>query len=499
MKKTLCLILALVMILSVALVGCQGETETKTGGGAPSTAPVQDQNDVFDAPIKKLNREFTIIRRDTSAKHLTCNEVWADKVTGDKINDAVYSRNSKLQEIYGITVKDVPCGDISSTYKVALTSGDYVGDVMLHTLNHLKGFANAALLVAWSSLDNIDLNKNWWNSNCANGITIGDKSFFINGDGATLDDRATWAMFFNKTLVSNAQLQSPYELVESGDWTVTKMLEYMNALSEDKNDDGKVTFASNQDIVGYAGETYNNYVHMAAGNITLGNIAADGTITIPDDPKREVQDAWAALKPLLTSPNRYVESGSANFQNNLVAFCGVNLGVIINFPDSGVDFGVLPFPKLTKEQDGYYTAPSFAQLAIFALPRTVENDEKKDWEANGFSSASEQVAYMMEAFAYLSRDTVTPAFFEQVLAKQSVRDTESVKNLERILDKDHIVYDVVALMNFGSIGYTLFTGRNTAKQMANDLKYDEFTSTYQSRVEGARTALEEYLLIQELT
>ena len=100
---------------------------------------------------------------------------------------------------------------------------------------------------------------------------------------------------------------------------------------------------------------------------------------------------------------------------------------------------------------------------------------------------------MMEAFAYLSVNTVTPAFYDQVLLKQSVRDVESQKNLAMVLDKDHIILDPVLLFNFGSIGYSLFyEGTPTANANANDLAWENFVASYSSRVAAAREALKEY-------
>jgi hypothetical protein len=132
------------------------------------------------------------------------------------------------------------------------------------------------------------------------------------------------------------------------------------------------------------------------------------------------------------------------------------------------------------------------------MPKTVANDERRDWEANGFSSAEEQVAYFMEAFAYHSIDTVKPAFYDQVLLKQTAQDMESRTYLEMILDPNNIILDPLVLFNFGSCGYTVFYLLTPTETFSNDLTYENFTSNYESRVDGARTALAEYLLIQEL-
>ena len=499
MKRIICLVLALIMVFSLALVGCQGDTETKTGagageGGGNNQATTSDPNSIYDAPIKKLNREITIIRR-SGTSHLAANEIYAESITGEKLNDAVYSRNAKLTELYGITFKDAL---VTDNLKTELTAGEYMGDIIFHVINTLKSYANSGLLVDWASLDNIDLNKNWWNQNLATNVNIGGKSFFITGDAATLDDRATWALFFNKGLVADAQLESPYKLAERGEWTVTKMLEYVNAVAENKNDDG-VAHTLNTDIVGYGCSKFSNWAHVAGAGQYISNIAADGTITIPEEPKRELLDALSALKPLLTSTNRYNSAATTPFKNGTLGFCSVNLASIVGLPDSSVEFGVIPYPKVLPNQSGYYFTVSHAQFGVFVMPRSVDQDARKDWEANGFATAYEQIAYVMEAFAYHSIETVKPAFFEQILAKQTVRDVESIHWLEVTVDPKNCILDPTCLFNFNKLGYQIFYDLNpTADTFVDDISYDNFVSNYKERCEGAKTALEEYLLITEI-
>ena len=92
---------------------------------------------------------------------------------------------------------------------------------------------------------------------------------------------------------------------------------------------------------------------------------------------------------------------------------------------------------------------------------------------------------------------ITPAFYDQVLSKQAVKDAESAKYLDLALDTDHIILDPFALFDFGDIGYQLFYDMSPSSGMANDLSYDNFVSTYTSRVDAARTALQDYITITE--
>ena len=123
-----------------------------------------------------------------------------------------------------------------------------------------------------------------------------------------------------------------------------------------------------------------------------------------------------------------------------------------------------------------------------------------DYEANGFESGQEQAAYFLEAFGYYSMGTLDVAFYEQVVKHQAVRDEESIEMLDLALKNK--LYDPVVIFDFGKIGTTLFKevgsvgGRVAGAGEAvkgSDANYDTLVSTYQSRVDAARKALNNYI------
>ena len=498
MKKLICLILAITMIFSMLLIGCAKDEEKKTAGGAGEvvTQETKDTSRIYDAEIKKLNRTFTFIVREASATHLNTNEFYAESLNGDKINDAVFTRNSKMNEVYGTELVEIRDTALQTNYKDSLISGEYVADFLFTGVSAMKNLGNANLLVNFYDLTQLNLNKAWWNKTMTDSLAINNKAFYVTGDCATLDDRATWIMIFNKDIITNAGLESPYKLVNEGKWTIDAMYKYMQDTSV-PGDDGIFQYNKEGDIIGYCGETFNNYVHVAAANLYIGAKSADGLITIPDQPKQEIVDAWSALRTLLTSNMRYMSGGSTAFLKGWATFSGLNTAVITKWAAQEVNFGILPFPKVYESQTGYYTAPSYAQLGVISIPQTVEADASKDWLKNGFASAAEQCAYYLEGFSYWSMNILTPAFYDQVLSKQSVSDADSAANLALTLDTKQIVYDPVAIFNFGKIGYAVFSacGADASTMAGDTTKHDELVSTYTSRVDAARTAIEDFMNI----
>ena len=493
--KALALALAALMLL-LPLAGCGAggkEEDEDPGVNVVVDTKEDDKSAVYDAEIHDMHgHEFWFIVGTTTVTHLNTNEVYAEELNGDKINDAVFKRNSVLQEKYNCKILEERNAEPAKAVKEQLIAGEYQYDYIYTGISSLRPLSAAGLLCDFYSLDQIDLDKSWWDRNMIDGLAIAGKAFYVNGDAGTLDDRASWIMFFNKDVIDKYHLESPYELVRAGKWTVDKMVEYMIATADDLNGDGVMEIGV--DRFGYTGERLNNWYHVAACNARLSLVSKNGDINIPGSVNEDVLRAWAKLRPLLTSKVRVAaDAGGGNrFRNGLATFFACNAGIVTTL--SNVNFGVLPMPKYDEEQEEYWTSIHSGWTYGYAIPTVT--DSATDYAENGFASGREQAAYFLEAFAYHSVDTLTVAYYEQVVKHQAVRDDDSGEMMDIALKNK--LYDPVVIFNFGSIGTTLFQqagselGGATAA-VGSDANYDTLVSTYESRVEAARKALNRYV------
>ncbi len=496
MKATriLSLILALLMLsTSFLFVACGNEEEGKGGGGnVVINTEEEDVSKKYDAEIKNLNGHvFHFLTRGTNpSSHLATHAVYAEATTGDKVNDAVYARNAQLAEKYNCTITEERYSNPGASARESLIAGDYIADFIMGTASQTRTLASAGLLVDFNTLENIDLTKAWWDQNAMAGMNVGGKIFFITGDAATLDDRASWIMFVNRDIIEQYDANlNLYDVVKKGEWTLELMAKIMNETAQDKDGDGQVTKIGT-DLFGYTGERGNNWFHVAAQNVTLSKISPSGDFEIPAVPKPELLAAWEAAKPVITSPNRIVSDSSGYFKKGLSTFYACNVGTMLNGGDATISVGFLPFPKQNVEQDDYYISMSYIQLGSYCIPYTVEQAE--DWETNGFKSGAEQCAYFLEAFAYYSMQILTPAFYDQVILKQSVRDSESAEMVEMALKNK--VYDPVVGYGFGSLnGCFTEAGSPEAGVAGTDIYFDTFGSLYEARYKAGRKALNDYI------
>ena len=497
-KRILSLLLALVMVFALlAVVGCGEEDPKNTkGSGIDNTAEAEDANSKYDAEVKDLKgHTFYFLSRTTTHKHLDTNEVYAEELNGDKINDAVFKRNTTLEQTYNCHIQETRETDVLAAVKEPLIAGEYCYDFIYAGSTNLRNLAGSNLLVDLNTLENLHLEKTWYDQNLRKGLTIAQKLFYINGDAGTMDDRSTWIMFFNRDFVEKFKLENPYDLVAKGEWTVDKMYEMSEAMVQDKDGDNVMTIG--KDVFAYLGEDNNNWYHVAACDCRLSSFTENGDVYIPATVNDDVLDAWAKLKPLLTSPNRDVSDSGSRFRKNLAGFYGINCGALLNFEETTINFGVIPFPKKNVEQTEYWTSISAGWCSCYAIPVVADGNEEA--AAAGFASGREMAAYFLEAFSYYSVDTLTPAFYDQVLKRQMIRDTESSEMLDLALKNK--VYDPVVLYNFGSIGSIFKScGSNgsggtggTPNAVGTDVNYDNLVSTYEARLDAARKALNNYL------
>ncbi|MBR3836847.1 MAG: hypothetical protein IKJ74_01765 [Clostridia bacterium] len=487
--KILSLILAAIMLCSCFLVACGGDDGKKGDGGEVilNTNEV-DQSKVLDLEKKTFNgHEFRFMSRKTSHYHLDTHEIYAEELTGDKLNDAVFTRNAQLEKEYNCKITEEKTSSPASAAREPLMAGEYVADFLFDEARLLRNLAASNLLADVAKCENVNLEKAWYDENGLNGLNIGGKVFFVVGDAACLDDIASYIMRFNRDFVEEYDADIDlYDEVRKGKWTIDRLYELMNATAKDLNGDGFLM--PNEDRFGYNAERAVNWAHVAACGVTVSTMDDSGNYDIPLSPKQELVDAWAALKPVLTASTRLNDDGGLN--EGLCVFYCCNTGSLLNSSESTYDLGVLPLPKLNEDQDKYYTTVYFSQLCSYCIPNTANNAE--DYATNGFTSGVEQAAYFLEVFSYYSMNILTPAFYNQVILKQSVRDLESAEMVEIALENK--IYDPVIGYSFG--GMNIFSAVGSANQNGipgTDVNYDTLVSSYEAKVAAARKALTNYL------
>ena len=239
MKRTLALLLAMMMCLSV-MVACGGKTDdpaaTTTAGNDNVSENTTLGTEASTEPAETKEELEITIKPEYSGKliNILCcgnwsyDEFWAEEITGEPLNDARYNMASMMNELMGVTIQvEEDFGSSGGSGKgftkvtTSTMAGDHAYDIASIGTYDVSSLAYQGYLYDLNEMENIDLSKSWWDPKAQEQLEIDDHMFYTTGDAMTLDNNCTYCILFNKTLISNNNLESPYELVKNNQWTVT--------------------------------------------------------------------------------------------------------------------------------------------------------------------------------------------------------------------------------------------------------------------------------------
>ena len=443
MKKSLSLLLALVMLLGTA-AGCSETTTTEEEKSTAADASVAEETveeiaeeepevtpstmirETF-ADVNYEGREFRILGLQESAHYYvnigpTFVEIWADEYNGEIMNDAIYDRNLQTEDLLNVTL--VPqwasgTDPINTLIKQAVTAGTDDFDTALQGLSALGGALQGGQLANFMNFETIDVTSPWYDQNSVNTFTLlnGTKLYWLTGDYMTCDDYAVHLIYFNKGLLENAGQELPYESVREGTWTIDRFYNTMKACEQDLNGDGQLTIKD--DIVCHV-ENHDKIKHWIYGACEK-SIDADETGNLITNTLSERQINVVERLYQYTVEKQMTYSNDDDnvlvtaFKGNHAASYCIGVAMLNQFRDMADDFGVLPMPKYDEEQETYGHYISNYVVTALVCPLTVKD---RDF-----------IGTVIETLSAFSTETVNAALFDTMLASKLVRDQESVEML----------------------------------------------------------------------
>ncbi len=442
--KILCTILAMLMIATTAL-SCSdtnvtdGEPNNLSSETAVATEPEDADAALYkDLPVTDLGGgDFNIL----VPTHL--EDEFASEMTGDVIDDAVYTRNLAVEEALDVKINAVPVAglwDDQSIFLNAITSSVMALDDAYQLVSgyaaYITSLSSSGILANWNDIPDLNFEKPWWNANITDEMNVAGNLYYVTGDMSLTSIEYLFCLFFNKGLVEEFGLESPYDLVNEGKWTLDTITTYTSVVSFDYDGNGVM---NEKDFYGYISDD-SNYIsgYQAAfdANITVKD--SDGIPRLAIDTEDFMNKFSALYTFLRESPSSYLNYMSTSFsgENDVTAGMFKNgralimadmLGNAAMMRDSDVEFGIIPYPKYTEEQKDYHTT-SWDAYTLFCIPVTSE------------PSVVGVVAENLAAYSY---KTVIPAFYETALKSKYARDTESAAMIDIIREG--------ATYNFGTV------------------------------------------------
>ncbi|MCR5262861.1 MAG: hypothetical protein K6D94_03230 [Clostridiales bacterium] len=353
------------------------------------------------------------------------NHYTADEMDGEILNDAIYKRDMQISEQFNVNIihelvhgmmagmedvhnrlyNSVMAGDCS--YDIFNASSAYIGSLVLEgmfrdqlTLPYLKPF------------------EEWYFSRVNTNLRLGGRLYISSGAYNFHTLSQNWCILFNRQLVSDYALTSPYELVNGGAWTFEAMQSMGNTVTSDMDGNGKMDGSDRYGMIGTQTEPFYAYTYGMGRLIISDGSSGSPTLTDLNDRDVSIMDRIRNLyeSGIYFGTPSYEPTSKAipMFANGQGLFFTYNLSILEN-PDTreAGDFGILPLPKYDEEQKQYYNS-AFADIS--AVPYVCLDPETS--------------ALIIEAMNRLSFTDVLPTYYDIVLQNKLTRDDESRAMLE---------------------------------------------------------------------
>lgn len=439
MKRIFAVILTVTLILSL-FVSCSdsGDTDEST---AESTA---DDNSTtgstslvgeLDIPDEQFDGyEFVIF---TGAPvYINYCEADFEEPSDDAYENALYRRNRTVEDQLGVDIQQytVVREDRFNTY-----STEVLADSQDFNVAFMATFQAANAVFTGLTLDineyiYIDLTEDWWDSASVEQLTIAGETHMVAGEVLYSDKECIWMQFFMKDVIRDFGLENPYQLVDSGEWTMDKMIEMMNVASTDV--DGNGIMLSN-DLFGLVTHGENYPALWIASGETLVKITDEGDFELTWSTER-FNNVYEKIQTLMGNRENVTNNMSYIVQSMLTKRTlfanAVTSDIKGSLRDGEYDFGIIPLPKYDSDQAEYYTMVA-AQSDLMVIPLT---------NADPYTDS-----IILEALAYYGKEIMLPTYYDKQITYRLLRDEDSGRMLDIIFNNR--VYDLGVLTNWGDV------------------------------------------------
>ena len=391
MKKTLCLILAIILA-SAGLCSCglivinspSVETDSSPVTDTPVTEPTGTETEYrkivkdtslraseYLATIENANYEKSVVKIASAYPDLSDAEN-APQV----ISYAVAERNALVNDKLGVELftQKADAATIADTVKANAKSGMYYADLLMIPQRSVASLAASGVLFNLRSLPKLDLSAPYFNASSVAAGAAGYDSYAVAGE-ATYAPHTMWGTFFAKDRLASVTDVSPYELVKAGKWTfdayyslVAEAGEYAT-LSTGKWGDEAVDacwFAAGKTLMSAGVRKY--------PLIAINSATADADLSL--------------FMPMFTDSRALCRDrgGTGAFVSSAL-FMTDRLDAMYSLASCGIGWGLLPMPKASEDQEKYITLASGDSLMI-AVPSVLLSDVRTSQVLRAICAAS---------------------------------------------------------------------------------------------------------------
>lgn len=449
--KTFCRILTVMLSLLLfagSLVSCSGSgtepalttaADADTDPEVPTAALDEYGREIIadNLPERKFNRKFTVHTRGNVEQY----EWYAHDQNGETLNDAIYTRNTKVEERYGIRIEVIAEGtwqDYASAtlpkLQASILANNGAYDLIAGFSTPISTMVTTGLLTDLNTYEYIDFEKPWWNQSIRDELSIDGVTYFGVGSLSTSMLYSMECIFVNTDILHEIAGDSYniYQQVNEKKWTWDEMLTLSKNAYADKNGDGKV---DEEDRIGFATTDTNNtnstigFYYSSGLKLTRRDDAGMPVIDVNVEKTTEIIDRMHVL--LYTGDGVLPANKNPDFtKGNILFFFHWLYGGQTKYAGAMDRYGIVPLPMYSAEQERYYTTVQ-SGMHMYCIPRDVKDPET--------------VGIITEALAAESYRVLQPAYYEVVLKSRYSKDSASSMMVDLMYNT--VVFDFAQIYN----------------------------------------------------
>lgn len=417
-----------------------------------------------------------------------------DDTSVDVTNLALLARNNYLEEFFNI---EISCENSSSDLAALMTTKDAAGDdyadvVLGSSGGTMPTAVRNGYVLNLKNVSGLNLEASYWDQRIQTEYSIDGMVFALEGDYNCWDDLRTHVILYNANLYRTygylKDYGTPYELVRNGNWTLDVML----AMFKDRSDINSKAELGVNDQWGLLSETVFPYVVFLGTGTKNVSVTRDGSLELLFADSTQYETTYNMFEDILKKISINDEvlfadscggmlgsdnwtKVSAMFEADQALFRSTTLSAATRLENMESTFGILPVPKYSEKQDGYYSWCSVSDPMM--IPATA-------------LSHIEKTATITEALAHTSKYMPN----EQMTCLEAFEENMSVVKLCRTAE-DYEMLNLVMSNKTYDLDYAFgITGVYSAIQSASSNRsVSGLSSTLSSKATSAQKMLEKLL------
>ena len=464
MYRYLALILALLMIISLFSCGEATGDPSDTDTGDSTALPIESETEIQDNVPEGLDYDGeTITFLSLGVQGTTIGQITVPELTGDAISDAVFERNTYVENRLNVRIENIdipytsnPDNNYVVVEKIARAVHSNLDDYDACTAGcyTIMQYSLSGIFTDLATMEYPELDQPWWYDKLNDAISYKNHQYTAAGSLLLSTYRYAFATVFNKDMFTDAKQPYLYDYVENGTWTLDKQISLLPIFHVDNGNGVQDTQGDVYGLITGLPLHADAYLSSCEIDILTKDEHGDYQYAVDGDRLHSVVEKVLQLyfgSAGATHNRAGKEPALEMFSQGYGAMITIRLAELENAHIRNMEqtYGIVPMPRFSEDQDGYYTMlhDAFTSLAV---PTTVEGEQL------------DMVGAVLESMASSGLRMIKPVYYDTVLRTRLAKDPESARMLDIIMNGIRVDAGILHLgsLNFFNLEYRSLVDSN---------------------------------------